>query len=193
MIFLTIVLILIGLFFPIVSALSGLLYWKRGVGWREGPSPIFIPLFGPSFLTFAIFWNNWPWWLIPIAWMTDLGTLALLWYLPSIIRQEWKTSRFTCVLRLTGRVDNAHAVLTFHTSGKYNLQKRWSRPLKEGDAISTGELGTFAETTDGYALTSDEGIKRILVREGKTYRVKLESDLPERCAYLSIAGWILSF
>ena len=193
MIFLSVVFVFFGLLFPFISALSGALFWKRGKGWSESPSPIFIPFFGPMLLSCAIVLNELPLWLIPIAWMTDLGTLVFLWYLPAIIREEWKTSRFTCVLRLKGRVDNAHAVLTFHTSGKYNLQKRWSRPLKEGDAISTGELGTFAETTDGYALTSDEGIKRILVREGKTYRVKLESDLPERCAYLSIAGWILSF
>ncbi|MBL7647713.1 MAG: hypothetical protein JNK74_16125 [Candidatus Hydrogenedentes bacterium] len=191
MIVLTIVLVVFGVFIQVISALSGLICRKRPTDVSESFSPILVPLLGPLSLTLAIILNKWPWWLILIACMTDLGTLVLLWYLPAIIREESKTSRFTCVMRLKGRFDNAHTVLTFHTSGKYSLQKRWSRPLKEGDAIETGELGTFAETTDGYALTSDEGIKRDLVRDGKAYRVKLESELPERCPYLSIAGWIL--
>lgn len=199
MIFLTIVLVFFGLLLPFVSSSTGLLCWKPGTGWREGPSPIFIPIFGPLFLTLAIHLNSWPWWLIPIAWMTDLGTLVLFSFLPTILREEWKTSRFTRVLRLEGCEGNAHATLTFHASGKYLLRKEWVRPKGEEGVIAMGELGTYTEAEDGLTLRSDEQVDRSVVREGIVflierrlvhtavgYVVVQETDLPERWIYHSI-------
>ena len=166
MIIFTVVLVFLGLFFPIVSALTGLLCWKRGAGWSESPSPIFVPFFGPVCLILAIYWNNWPWWLIPIAWMTDLGTLVLLWYLPRIIMEEWKTSRFTCVLRLKGRVNNARAVLTFHSSGKYLIEKKWILQKGELGTLEMGEVGMYTKTANGFLLES-ELLDRSVVRGGR--------------------------
>lgn len=204
MIVLTIVLVFIGLLLPFVSASTGLLCWQPGTGWREGPSPIFIPIFGPLFLTFAIHLNGWPWWLIPFAWMTDLGTLVLLWLLPKTLREEWKTSRFTRVLRLSGSEGNARAVLTFHTSGKYLLQKRWTRPKGEEGIIEMGELGTYTEAEDGFTLISNEHVDRSVVREGTVFKIERklvrtgegysvdqESDLPERRSHNTLRNWSL--
>lgn len=204
MIVLTIVLVFFGLIFPFFSAVTGLLYWKRGAGWSESPSPIFVPFFGPSLLTCAILLNSYPWWLIPTVWVTDLGTLVFLRYLPAIIREERKVSRFTRVLRIKGSVENAHAVLTFHTSGKYLLQKRWKLAQGEQGIVGMGELGTYAETLDGFTMKSDEVVDRRVVHERSVFRIdrKLvrtagravvveESDLPEVVSYHTLRNWSL--
>ncbi|MEQ1841826.1 MAG: hypothetical protein ABL994_15585, partial [Verrucomicrobiales bacterium] len=199
-----ILLVTFGIFLQLLSALSGLICWKRPKGWSESFSPILVPLLGPLSLTLAIYWNGWPWWLIPIAWMTDLGTLVLLWYLPAIIREEWKTSRFTCVLRLKGKVDNARAVLTFHTSGKYLLQKKWVLQKGQLGTLEMGEIGTYSETEGGFTLRSDEQVARSVVLEGRVFRierrlartsdgylVEQETDLPESKSYHSLRNWSL--
>lgn len=204
MILVTIALLVVGLLPPFMSALTGLLCWRRGKGWSGSPSPIFVPFLGPVSLTLAINWNGWPWWLIPIAWMTDLGTLVVLWYLPAIVREEWKISRFTCVLRLKGRVYNAQAVLTLHTSGRYLLQKSWERKKGEEGIIGMGELGTYNEAEDGFTLQSDEQVDRSVVREGIVfridrkltraggdYKVEEETDIPERWSYHTLRNWVL--
>jgi len=204
MIVLTIVLVVFGVFIQLVSALTGLICWRRGKGWTEGPSPFIAPMIGPLFLTHAIILNAWPLWLIPVAWLTDLGTLVLLWFLPALIKEEWKVSRFTRVLRLSGSEGNAHAVLTFHTSGKYLLQKRWARPKGEEGIIGMGELGTYTEAEDGFTLISNEHVDRSVVREGTVFRIERklvrtgegysinqESDLPERWSHDTLRNWSL--
>lgn len=204
MIVLTLALVLLGILPAFMSALTGLLCWKRGAGWSESPSPIFVPFIGPALLTCAILLDGYPRWLIPIAWTTDLGTLVVLWCLPAIIREEWKTSRFTCVLRLKGSVENAHAILTFHTSGKYLLQKRWKLAQGEQGIVGMGELGTYAETLNGFTMKSDEIVDRSVVHEGRVFRIdrKLvrtagrtvvveESDLPEVVFYHTLRNWSL--
>jgi hypothetical protein len=203
MIILTIVFVFFGCIFPFFSALTGLLYWNRGKGWSEGPSPIFIPFFGPMLLSCVIVLNDLPLWLIPIAWITDLGTLVFLWYLPAIVREEWKTSRFTRVLRIKGSEGNAQAVLTFHTSGRYLLRKQWVRPKGEQGIIGMGELGTYTEVEGGFTLISEQ-VDRSVVREGVVFRIdrKLvfvggeylidkETDLPERWSYHTLWHWSL--
>ncbi len=205
MIGLTIVLVAFGIFIQLLSALSGLLCWARPKDCNENFSPILVPLFGPLLLTLAILINHWPLWLVPIAWLSDLGTLVLLWYFPAIIRQEWKTSRFTCVLRLKGSVENAQAVLTFHTSGNYLLEKRWVRPKGEEGIVGTGEEGTYTRTENGFRLNFGRQVDRSVVREGvaflierklvrttEGYLVEEETDLPERWAYHTLRNWILN-
>ncbi len=200
----TIALVLLGILTAVMSAFTGLICWKRGAGWTESPSPLFVPFVGPLSLTLAILLNDFPWWLVPIVWTTDLGTLVVMWCLPAIIRQEWKTSRFTCVLRLKGSVENAHAVLTFHTSGKYLLQKRWKLAQGEQGIVGMGELGTYAETLDGFTMKSDEIVDRRVVHEGSVFRIdrKLvrttgravvveESNLPEVVSYHTLRNWSL--
>jgi hypothetical protein len=200
----TIALVLLGILPAVMSAFTGLLCWKQGAGWTESPSPLFVPFVGPLSLTLAILLNDFPWWLVPIVWTTDLGTLVVMWCLPAIIRQEWKISRFTCVLRLKGSVENAHAVLTFHTSGKYLLQKRWKLAHGEQGIVGMGELGTYAETLDGFTMKSDEIVDRRVVHEGSVFRIdrKLvrtagravvveESNLPEVVSYHTLRNWSL--
>lgn len=204
MIVLTVTLVVVGILPAFMSAFTGLLFWKHGAGWTESPSPLFVPFLGPLSLTLAILLNDLSLWLIPIAWVTDLGTLVVLWSLPAIIRQEWKTSRYTCVLRLKGSEENAHAVLTFHSSGKYLLRKRWVRPKGEEGIVGMGELGTYVEAVDGFTLRSDEQVDRSVVREGVVFRIdrKLlrteggywadeETDLPERWSYHTLRNWPL--
>ncbi len=203
MIVLTIVLVVFGVFIQLLSALTGLICWRRPKGLSESFSPLLVPLLGPLLLTLAIHLNGWPWWLIPIAWLTDLGTLVLLWFLPSIIRQAWKTSRFTCVLLLKGSVENAQAVLTFHTSGNYLLEKRWVRPKGEEGIVGMGEEGTYTRTESGFRLNSDEQVDRSIEREGIAYLIERklvrteegylvveETDLPERWVYHTLRNWV---
>lgn len=203
MIVVTIVLFAFGIFIQLLSALSGLLCWVRPKGMSESFSPLLVPLLGPLLLTLAILLNSWPWWLIPIAWMTDLGTLVLLWFLPTILREEWKTSRYTRVLHLSGSEGNAHAVLTFHTSGKYLLRKQWVRPKDEEGITGMGELGTYTESEDGFTLKSDEQFDRSVVRVGIVLRidrklvrivdgyiVEQETVLPERWSCHTLRNWV---
>ena len=154
-------------------------------------------------LSCVIVLNDLPLWLIPIAWITDLGTLVFLWYLPAIVREEWKTSRFTRVLRIKRSEGNAQAVLTFHTSGRYLLRKQWVRPKGEQGIIGMGELGTYTEVEGGSTLISEQ-VDRSVVREGVVFRIdrKLvfvggeylidkEADLPERWSYHTLWHWSL--
>jgi hypothetical protein len=135
--------------------------------------------------------------------MTDLGTLVLLWYLPRIIREEWKTSRFTCVLRLKGRVNNARAVLTFHSSGKYLIEKKWILQKGELGTLEMGEVGMYTKTANGFLLESElldrsvvRGgvafrINRKLVRTAEGYLVDEETVLPERWSCHTLRNWSL--
>ena len=69
---------------PILSTLRG-----------KYSSPVCIPFAGASLLTLWALGTHKPWWVIPLVWCCDAGTVLVLVSIPLLIRHSWKTSSYT--------------------------------------------------------------------------------------------------
>lgn len=185
-------LLVAGLFFPAVSLLTGMGSIVSRWRYKKHSSPVFIPLIGPVLLTGWVISADKPLWMIAIAWVADIGTLAFLAASPKLFRDWWRTSSFTRVLVLNGTKGNQSAILTFHSTGHYLLKKSWIRPCGQTGIVRLGEPGTFTQLGDRYELTSHAGLRRLLQKtDERAYRVEKE-DLPkEELRDDSLRGWVL--
>lgn len=182
-------LLIVGLFFPVLSCLTAVaaLVQRRDGGF---PSPVFIPFIGPIFLTGWIFAaGHSPWW-IPAVWLLDLGTVAFAVAMPRIIRDEWRTSRFTLTKTLRGAAGNESVILTLHRDC-YVLRKSWRREGGPGPS-SWCEPGTFVDHGERIELVAHHGRKRELQRlDDTSYRVvELDAGLKDDDP-ASLDGWRL--
>lgn len=172
----TIVIIAVGLIFPVISLLSGIASLIARVRYKKHASPVFIPFIGPLMLTGLIVFDGYPLWLIPIVWIADIGTVAFLWVIPRLIAEWWAHSRFTRILVLEGTHENQSALLTLHSTGHYLLKKKWQRARGEMGIIELGEPGTFTSSKDGYRLVAHHGLRRTLRAQGGGSFVVEEED-----------------
>jgi hypothetical protein len=115
----------VGIIFPCLSLLTGITslvcYWR----FKTHSSAIFIPFIGPLCLSALVVCFAKPLWLIPIVWVTDIGTLAFVWISPRLIADWWNVSGFTRILTLRGSRGVQSAILTLHSTGHYLLTKSW--------------------------------------------------------------------
>ncbi len=187
------ILLVAGLFFPVISwvtvVLSVFSRWKSD----RHASPIFIPLIGPLLLTCWIFGENYSYWLIPVVWMSDIGTVAFIAVLPWLIGEYWNTSRFTCLMTLRGATGIEKAVITLHSTGHYHLEKSWDRAQNESGISSLGESGKFTRDGNDLELQAHDGLRRRLVyTDAATYRVEEYGETQDDSKAQSLQGWHLS-
>ena len=184
---------LAGTIFPALSLFTGAASLAaRRKGGRH-VSPVFVPLVGPILLTWWIVRTRLPLWLIPLAWLADIGTVALAAMLPRLAAEWWRVSAFTRVFTLLGSRDGQSATLSIHATGHYLLRKTWKRAAGETGITRLGEPGTWALAGEDYVLTSHLGLRRVLRRtaEGE-FRVVEEPPLPAEQAAYALAGWRLT-
>jgi hypothetical protein len=186
-----IVFLITGLLFPLISLLTGIAAlmdrWKR----KKNSSPVFIPFIGPVLLTTWVVLSHYPWWVIPIVWMGDIGTVGFLMLSPKIISEWWDTCSYTRVLSLHGAKDNQTAQLSFHSTGRYLMRKQWLRPPKECGIVSLGEPGGFTQMEEAFEMKADQGWQRRLtaVSEGR-FQVTEDEEVDQEHPSYSIAGWV---
>jgi hypothetical protein len=190
-------LLAVGLVFPAVSWLSVMAsawsYWRNG----RRSSAIYLPFFGPIILTCWVILDSRPLWLIVIAWVLDIGTIAFLLVAPRLLREWWRTSRFTTKLILSGSEGIESATLTLHSGGHYLLRKAWNRPKDMPGIVGLGEPGTYVEDGSDYELTAHYGLRRHLhlfdARTSYTsFSVREEPSQNQDHRDYSLEGWILS-
>jgi hypothetical protein len=185
-----------GILFPALSLIT--LVAARWTSWRTGRnvSAVLIPFIGPILLTSAVLLEDWSYWLIPVFWAGDLGTIAFLIALPQLFSEWWQTSRFTCCLTLHGNQGIESAILTLHTGGHYFVEKAWRRSPDVPGIIGLGEFGTYVKAGDNYELTAHFGLRRTLTCVGDTtnpsaFAVTELTELKENQKDYSLAGWTL--
>lgn len=152
-----------GMFFPALSLLT--LIASAWTKWRTGrnASAVIIPVIGPALLTSCVLIEGWTYWLIPAAWICDVGTIMYFIVLPRLISEWWRTSWFTICLSLRGGQGIESAVLTLHSGGHYLLTKNWHRPAGTLGILGLGEPGTYEKIDNRYELISHFGLRRTLV------------------------------
>jgi hypothetical protein len=183
-------LLIIGLLFPVLSWVTAVATSVHYLITRRYASPVFIPIVGPIFLTGWIFVAGYsPWW-IPAVWLLDIVTVAFSVALPRIIRDEWRTSRFTLTKTLRGTSGNESVILTLHRN-RYVLRKSWTR--NGGSGLSgLGEPGTFIDTGDRIELVAHHGRKRELKRlDDESYQVVELDARPRDDDNASLDDWRL--
>lgn len=186
------ILLVFGLIFPALSLLTGIGSLVHQWRHKEYSSPIFIPFIGPILLTCSILLTYRPLWLIPIAWILDIGTLAFFAVTPRLLRDSWRVSWFTRILKLHGTHDIQSAILTLHKTGHYLLKKSWNRPPNELGVVGLGEPGVFTKTADGYRMRSDHGLCRTLRRTTDGgYTVDEDAFQDEALEKYSLDGWVM--
>jgi len=187
---LPIVFLVVGLLFPVISLLTGIASlierWKR----KKHSSPVFIPVIGPALLTAWVVLSHYPFWLVPVVWVGDIGTMAFLIMSPRLISEWWDTCFYTRILNLHGTNENQSAQLSFHATGRYLLRKKWQRPPDDVGIVSLGELGSFTRAQDMLEMKADHGWSRQLITasDGR-FRVSEDKDVAEEHRDYSIAGW----
>lgn len=182
----------IGIATPFLSLLTGLIslihYWR----FKSHASPIFIPLIGPLCLSGLVLYFGKPLWLIPIVWITDVGTVAFLWMSPRTITDWWNVSALTRILNLRGSQGIQSAVLTLHSTGHYFLKKSWERSPGEWGICGLGESGTYRRTESGFDLVAHHGLCRTLrTAANGTYLVEEEQSDAASGGDSSLKDWTL--
>lgn len=152
-----------GLLFPALSlatvVISGIHKKKTG----KHASPVMVPFVGPVFLTAWILLSDRSLWLVPAAWLVDIGTIYTLILAPRLFSEWWRTSSFTRIMTLKGERENQTAALSLHSKGHYLLRKEWKREPGEPGTVSLGEPGTYSGERNRYELISFHGVKRVLL------------------------------
>jgi len=149
----------VGIAFTCLSLLTGISSLVHSWRFKKHTSPIFIPLIGPLCLSGLVIHFGKPLWLIPIAWIADVGTVAFLLVIPYLIADWWNVSGFTRILMLHGSQGVQSAVLTLHSTGHYALKKSWQGEFGIG---ALGEPGTYRRTENGFELVAHHGLRRFL-------------------------------
>lgn len=153
-----------GLVFPTLSALtcvaSFVTQWKYG----RYASPVIVPVVGPVFLTCWVLIAGHSLWFVPLVWLLDIGTIVFLAVLPRFVREWWRFSIFTQVMTLRGSHGIEVANLTFHRGGHYCLEKSWNRAKGDLGVVGLWETGTFTDNGNVLAMKSDHGLSRVLQR-----------------------------
>jgi hypothetical protein len=187
-----IIFLVVGLLFPVISVLTGIASLIDRWWHKKHSSPVFIPLIGPAFLTAWVVLSQYPSWLIPVVWVGDIGTMAFLAISPKLISEWWDTCSYTRILNLHGTNQNQSAQLSFHSTGRYLLRKKWQRPPDELGIVSLGELGSFKQTQDIMEMKADQGWSRQItpVSEGR-FRVREDDEVAKEHRDYSVADWLL--
>ncbi len=182
------VLLVAGLLFPILSAVTGAV--SVAVSWRTGRHvfPIFVPFIGPTLLVGWLLRRGVPVWALLMPWVTDIGTLAFLLAAPRLAREWWETSLLTRVAILAGKHGSAEATVSLHRSGRYFLRKEWQRSPGEFGILGMGELGDFEWQDTDLRLLRDGGGCRSLRPSDDGFCVDEDRDFGEA----SLRGWILN-
>jgi hypothetical protein len=188
---LPIVFLFTGLVFPVIALLTGIAAgidrWKR----NKHSSPVFIPFIGPVFLTTWVVLSHHPWWLIPLVWLGDIGTVNVILLSPKLISQWWDTCSHTRILSLHGAKGNQSAKLTFHATGRYLLRKEWRRPPDECGIVSLGELGDFTQTQEAFQMKADQGwVRRLNPLAESRFQVQEDGELAEKHPDNSVFGCV---
>ena len=185
-------LLVVGLIFPAVSLLTLVASWVDWWRHKKHSSAVLIPFVGPTLLTAWVLLGHKPIWVVPIVWVTDLGTVLFLAVCPEFVGEWWRHSSFTRILILRGSSDNQIVVLTLHSTGNYFLKKTWTNPRQVPGMIGLGEGGTFVQKDGRYILHSQHGIERALCKaDENTYVVKETTAPDENLRKYSLQGWLL--
>lgn len=186
-------LLIVGAFFPALSLYSGVgsfLAWRLH---KKHSSPAFVPFVGPIVLSKWVLSAHKPLWVLPLVWLSDLGTIAFLWVLPRLISEAQKTSASTRVAVFEGTEGAQSAVISIHSTGRYLLEKKGRLEKKQRPgkflAWELGELGDAAEDKGTYLLKADHGWSRTLQPAPEGFLHCLEDQLPEHARSHSIANW----
>jgi len=83
-------LLFFGLLFPIISWLTTIGCYYKWLKYKKHSSAIYIPFIGPVLLTIWVCGAEKPWWLIPIVWICDIGTVSFIYVIPRLISDWWK-------------------------------------------------------------------------------------------------------
>jgi hypothetical protein len=185
-------LLVAGLLFPAVSFLTAIASLYSRWRYRKYSSPIFIPFVGPVLLTIWALTSQAPGWLIPIVWIGDIGTMAFVIASPRLLSEWWDTCPLTKTLELHGSKGIESATVSFHSTGRYLIRKRWQRSVGELGILGLGELGNFVKSDDYLRMTADHGWQRQLIRtpEGK-FQVLEDENVTHDNGDYSLADWIL--
>ncbi|MBB6559999.1 hypothetical protein HNP48_002671 [Acidovorax soli] len=182
-------LLILGLLFPLISwlTLAGSWWTARRSGGHS--SPVLVPFVGPLVLTWWLWQQGARGWTFALPWVLDIGTVMFLYVLPRLVAEEWRTSRFTRVLALTGSQGVAQVRISLHSGGHYLLKKRWNR--------APGELGTIALSEPGTYVQGAAGSLELRSHAGKVRRLALDADHgylvsdPGDAGDRSLDGWRL--
>ncbi len=72
------VLLVLGLLFPCLSWLTGIISWIESSRLKKNVSAIYIPFIGPLLISIWLGIYNKPWWTFLLAWVFDLGTVMVV-------------------------------------------------------------------------------------------------------------------
>jgi len=185
-------LLVCDLLFPALSLVTVIISGIHQKRTGKHVSPVIVPFVGPVFLTAWILLSSRSRWLVPAAWLTDIGTIYALILAPRLLSEWWSTSSFTRIMTLEGKHEKQEAVLSLHSKGHYLLRKEWKRGRDEQGIVSLGEPGTYSGERDRYELVSFHGIKRILRRSSRgSFKVEEEPlEQPSMESY-SLKDWTL--
>jgi hypothetical protein len=116
-----------------------------------------------------------------VAVLLDLGTVALLLSIPSIIRQEWATCRVNLLEEYIGQRGITTVSLRLFRRGHFTLRWEINRPPGESGTVGMGNVGTWEREADTLVLRIGENrsVFRPLPEGG--YKGWLESAGFERC------------
>lgn len=186
-------LLITGLIFPAVSAVTCILSVLTRLRHKRYASPICIPFAGPALLTFWVLVTGVTHWLIPLVWILDIGTMLFLPVLPRLIFQWWQLSTFTRLITLRASSGSEHVLIRLHRGGRYLLTRSWDRSRGETGVLAMSEAGTFTDSGEAINLVSDTGLRRSLnrIQPGTFEVIEYEITSPEQSVY-SLHGWRVS-
>jgi len=175
----------VGLLFPALSLATGLRSLYCQLRRKHYESAIFIPLIGPVLLDAYLFLKGEPSWTLVVPWIIDVSTIAFAVAAPRLIREWWRTSRFTRQSQFFGEFKNQAVALSLHKTGHYFLHRRWKLTPNETGIVSSGEIGQFTQDKDGIRLQSVNGWRRILRTDSSdSYSIAEETEVPELLSLL---------
>ena len=177
-----------GLIFPLLSWVTVVAGAITFAATGKRSSAIIIPFVGPILLSIWVLVSNFPWWVLFVPWILDIGTMMFVWALPQFASEAWRTSTYTRTQLLTGRNGIESAQISLHKGGYYVLKKRWRRKPEAPGIAERSEPGNF-EIGGGeeIILTSHTGRLRKLKPVSGGFCV--EDTNPEEEG--SIDGWTL--
>lgn len=155
-------LLLMGLFFPVVSWVTLPLAWWTSRKTGRHCSAVMIPVIGPICLTLWLLVAKHSVWLIPLVWILDPATALFLWVFLWKVPCDWIHERRTCIARFQGKRGRHAVKLSLYEDGSYTLEHDWRLSLRELGVTSSREIGHFSKLGDEFELVSPDKPVRIL-------------------------------
>lgn len=120
-----------------------------------------------------------------IAVLADYATLALIYSLPAIMRDEWQTSVFNLIHRFTCECNGRRDDIRLFKRSRFTIECRHEPPAPcddKGDngvkVSQYGFVGNWHEQADGFRLEGYAGERALVIRRGNQGYTTEETGYP---------------